>query len=38
MGTGELQPWNNPDEHNSEEIETGEAVPLKKGGTVAANQ
>lgn len=34
MGSGELQPWNNPDEHNGEPKDTEEAVPLKKEGVV----
>lgn len=37
MGSGELQPWNNPPERNHRHHDTEEALPLKKNGTIIVN-
>lgn len=36
LGSGELQPWNNPPEKNAEVEDVEEEVPLKKNN-IAAN-
>lgn len=37
MGTGELQPWNNPPERNRSLQDTEEALPLKKDNIIRVN-
>lgn len=38
MGSGELQPWNNPPERRNRSIEdTEEALPLKKDNVIRVN-
>lgn len=37
MGTGELQAWNNPPEHNQCHRDAEEALPLKKENIISVN-
>lgn len=37
MGTGEMQPWNNPPERNRSSHDTEEALPLKKDNVICVN-
>lgn len=37
MGSGELQPWNNPPEQNEFQRDPEEALPLKKENIISVN-
>lgn len=37
MGSGELQPWNNPPEPHQSQRDAEEALPLKKENIISVN-